>query len=65
MTTTPTAAVSSTLATHLTSALLVAFALLTVMLVLQENGLLLSSGAANYLHELTHDARHAVGVPCH
>jgi len=25
----------------------------------------LSAGAAEYLHELTHDARHALGVPCH
>lgn len=65
MTTTTPTAVSSKLATHLMSALLAAFALLTVMFVLQENGLLLSSGAANFLHELTHDARHAVGVPCH
>ena len=44
---------------------LVAFALLGVMFLLQENGLILSSGAAHYLHELTHDARHALGVPCH
>lgn len=65
MSTTNAAAVSGELATHLMSTLLVAFALLSVMFVLQENGLLLPAGAAEYLHELTHDARHAVGVPCH
>lgn len=31
---------------------------------LQENGALLSTGWET-LHELTHDARHAIGVPCH
>lgn len=62
---TNTAVASSSLATHLISALLVAFALLSVMFLLQENGLMLSAAAAEVLHELTHDARHAVGVPCH
>lgn len=40
-------------------------ALLGVLFLLQENGLLLSADAASYLHEITHDARHALGVPCH
>lgn len=44
---------------------LAAFAVFTLYLVSQENGALLSAGAAEYLHELTHDARHASGVPCH
>jgi hypothetical protein len=44
---------------------LAAFALFSVMFLLQENGLILSHDAAHYLHELTHDARHALGVPCH
>jgi hypothetical protein len=43
----------------------VAVALLALYLLLQENGALLSAGQASYLHELTHDARHALGVPCH
>ena len=44
---------------------LAAFALLGVLFLVQENGLHLPAGAANYLHEVTHDARHALGVPCH
>lgn len=44
---------------------LVAFALVGVLFLLQENGLILSAQAASYLHEATHDARHALGVPCH
>jgi cobalt transporter subunit CbtB len=40
-------------------------ALLGVLFLLQENGLHVPAGAANYLHEATHDARHALGVPCH
>lgn len=45
--------------------LLAALAVLTLFVVSQENGALLGAGAAEYLHELTHDARHALGVPCH
>lgn len=30
-----------------------------------ENGTLLSASAAQFLHEVTHDGRHALGVPCH
>jgi cobalt transporter subunit CbtB len=44
---------------------LAAVMLLGVLFLLQENGLLLSPDAAAYLHEATHDARHALGVPCH
>ncbi len=40
-------------------------ALLSVLFLLQENGFVLTSDAASYLHEITHDARHALGVPCH
>ncbi len=44
---------------------LLTLALLSVLFLLQENGMILPTGAAQQLHELTHDARHAVGVPCH
>jgi hypothetical protein len=40
-------------------------ALFAVFMLTQENGALLPAGQAEYLHELTHDARHALGVPCH
>ena len=42
-----------------------AIALFAVYFLLQENGTLLSAHAAQYLHEITHDGRHALGVPCH
>jgi cobalt transporter subunit CbtB len=60
-----TAAASGNVATTALSIALLAFALLSVLFLLQENGLLLSPQAAHYLHEATHDARHALGVPCH
>ena len=44
--------------------LAVAVGLLGVYLVLQENGALLASSWET-LHELFHDGRHALGVPCH
>jgi hypothetical protein len=44
---------------------LAAFATLVLYLISQENGALLGAGAAEFLHEVTHDARHALGVPCH
>ncbi|MDG4832830.1 CbtB-domain containing protein [Solwaraspora sp. WMMD1047] len=44
--------------------LAVAFAVAVVYLVLQENGAVLAS-YAEYVHEFTHDGRHALGVPCH
>ncbi|PVG80695.1 hypothetical protein DDE18_21735 [Nocardioides gansuensis] len=65
MTQSTTAVASGKIATTALSIALVAFALLSVLFLLQENGLLLSPEAANYLHEATHDARHALGVPCH
>lgn len=45
--------------------LVAAIALFAVYVLVQENGALLSDSAAQYLHEVTHDARHALGVPCH
>ncbi len=42
-----------------------ALALFTLYLLAQENGALLPAHAAQYLHEFTHDARHALGAPCH
>lgn len=42
----------------------VAVALFMAYVLLQENGALLD-GAAETLHELFHDGRHVLGVPCH
>lgn len=42
-----------------------AVALFAVHLLLQENGAFFPDQIANYLHEFTHDARHALGAPCH
>jgi hypothetical protein len=44
---------------------LAALALFSLYVLSQENGALLSASGAQYLHELTHDGRHALGVPCH
>jgi hypothetical protein len=44
---------------------LAAAALFTVFLILQENGTFLSADQAGWLHEFTHDGRHALAVPCH
>lgn len=65
MTHSNTAVATESLATKALSIALIAVVLLSVLFLLQENGLLLSPEAANYLHEATHDARHALGVPCH
>lgn len=65
MTQSNTAVASQKVASTAFSVALLAFALLSVLFLLQENGLLLSPEAASYLHEVTHDARHALGVPCH
>lgn len=51
--------------TTLLGAALATFALAGVLFLVQENGHLLDAEAGNLLHELTHDARHALGVPCH
>lgn len=42
-----------------------AIALFAVYFLVQENGAILSVDAATWLHEVTHDGRHALGVPCH
>ncbi len=42
-----------------------AVALFGAYFLVQENGALLSANAAQFLHEVTHDGRHALGVPCH
>lgn len=42
----------------------VAVGLFLTYLMLQENGTLLASSWET-LHELYHDGRHALGVPCH
>ena len=44
---------------------LLSLALFSLYFLVQENGALLSASGAQLLHELTHDARHALGVPCH
>jgi hypothetical protein len=44
---------------------LAALAFFSLYLLSQENGALLSTNGAALLHEITHDARHALGVPCH
>ncbi len=45
------------------SMLLLAVTLFGSYLVFQENGLVMSNWMA--VHELFHDARHALGFPCH
>ncbi len=62
---TTTTVVPGRVATTVLGLALAALMLLGVLFLLQENGLLLPAGAASYLHEATHDARHALGVPCH
>ena len=44
--------------------LLAAVALFLLYLVTQDNGAVLSQAGA-VAHELFHDARHSLGVPCH
>ena len=44
--------------------LVVALALATVYALTMENGATLQAGAT-VLHELFHDGRHMLGVPCH
>lgn len=43
--------------------LLVPFLMLIAYLTLMDNGAV--SQAGTYLHELMHDGRHLLGVPCH
>lgn len=44
---------------------LAAVALFSVLFLLQENGAVIGADKGMWLHEVTHDARHALGVPCH
>lgn len=44
--------------------LVLAFALATIYALTMENGATLRAGAT-VLHELFHDGRHMLGVPCH
>ncbi len=44
---------------------LLALAAFAVLFALQANDTVLGADKAMWLHELTHDARHALGVPCH
>ena len=44
--------------------LVLALSALTVFIVTMDNGALLQ-GAAGTAHELFHDTRHFIGVPCH
>ena len=59
------AAVPSSVRVPVWAWVLAAVALFTLYVLAQENGALLSAPAAEMLHELTHDERHALGVPCH
>ena len=43
---------------------LVAVALLALYLLVQDNGAVLAQ-AGDLAHEVFHDARHSLGVPCH
>jgi hypothetical protein len=61
----PTANSTAAIGVPLWAWALAALALFSLYVLSQENGALLSDGGAQYLHELTHDARHALGVPCH
>lgn len=53
----------NTLATVLATVGVVLLALLTLYLVGFDQGAISRSGM--YLHELMHDGRHLLGVPCH
>ena len=44
--------------------LLLTLALVTLYLITQDNGAVLAE-AGDLAHEFFHDARHALGVPCH
>jgi uncharacterized membrane protein SpoIIM required for sporulation len=57
--------------TLVATALVGTAALLTLFVLLLDQGQLLSvtmgevARTANYVHEFTHDARHLLGAPCH
>ncbi|KGN29965.1 hypothetical protein N802_10090 [Knoellia sinensis KCTC 19936] len=61
----PTAAPLTSIRVPVWAWALLAVAVFTLYFVSQENGALLGAASAEMLHELTHDARHALGVPCH
>ena len=58
------ASTTPTIRVPLAGWLLAAVAAVVIYLVAQDNGLVLA-GAAEFVHEFTHDGRHALGVPCH
>lgn len=62
---TPAALISPPPAVPLLAWMAATIALLAAFFLLQENGVMLSGEAAAWLHEVTHDGRHALGVPCH
>ncbi|MDP3892518.1 CbtB-domain containing protein [Nocardioides sp.] len=45
--------------------LLASVALVTWFVISQDNGAILGAAAAELVHEVTHDARHVLGAPCH
>ncbi|MCW4352790.1 CbtB-domain containing protein [Hoyosella sp. YIM 151337] len=53
----------STIGAYLVSAAVVGAAMLALYLVGFDQGAL--SGTGMFLHELMHDGRHLLGVPCH
>lgn len=59
----PVARASESLATVLVTVGVVLLALLTLYLVGFDQGAVSRSGM--YLHELMHDGRHLLGLPCH
>ena len=58
------APVTEPVAVPLVAWLVVAAGIVVAYLMLQENGALLATSWET-LHELFHDGRHALGVPCH
>lgn len=59
------AAVAAPVSVPLWAWALVAVALFTLYVLVQENGAVLTASQAQWVHEVTHDGRHALGVPCH
>jgi cobalt transporter subunit CbtB len=59
------AAVAAPVSVPLWAWALVAVALFTLYVLFQENGAVLTASQAQWVHEVTHDGRHALGVPCH
>lgn len=59
------AAVAAPVSVPLWAWALVAVALFTLYVLFQENGAVLTASQSQWVHEVTHDGRHALGVPCH